>query len=144
MGIGFSHGGASWSYSGFNEFRALLAKDVGIELYDMDGYFTKEEISKGTAFLREYGKYDWPSKKPWSEIEDEALLPLLNHSDCEGVLTPEECAQVAPRIREIISKWPNQIDCDEFTMDNYDKIQGRLLADGMEVCAETNCDFKFH
>lgn len=34
MGVSFSHGEASWSYSGWDEFQARLAEIAGIDLQD--------------------------------------------------------------------------------------------------------------
>ena len=34
-----------------------------------------------------------------------ALRPLLNHSDCDGDLSPEDAAMVAPRLAEVLDKW---------------------------------------
>jgi hypothetical protein len=38
MGVGFSHGNASWSYTGFDFFRTKLAASVGINLDEMFGH----------------------------------------------------------------------------------------------------------
>lgn len=88
MGIGFSHGGASWSYSGFSHFRQRLASAIGIELSSMRGYGGNVE---------------------WSTVAD-PIAPLLNHSDCDGELAPAVCSTVAPRLAELIVPW----DCDDY------------------------------
>lgn len=106
MGLDFSHGAANWSYGGFSRFREKLGKEIGIELRITD-YFD------GTF---------------WETVTD-PITPLLNHSDCDGELTPSECAEVAPRLRELIAKWKD---------DDYDKIQALELADSMEECAKNN------
>ena len=103
-----------WSYSGFNRFRARLGKMIGIELRQMVGFGSD-------------------STTPWDTVRDPIAL-LLNHSDCDGVLLPEECALVAPRLRELLS-----------TLDatDYDVEHGTLLAQAMEDCVEHNFILQF-
>jgi hypothetical protein len=113
MGIDFSHCEAHWSYSGFNRARNRLAAAIGFELYAMDGF-----KSNG---------------RPWSEMKD-AVKPLLNHSDCDGDLTVEECKQVAPRLREIVSQWDK---------DDYDRKHFEELARGMDAAAEAGEPLEF-
>jgi len=61
----------------------------------------------------------------WEDYDD-PILPLLNHSDCDGELAPEVCQVVAPRLREIVTGWP----------DDYDRRQAFMLADTMERCGQ--------
>jgi hypothetical protein len=173
MGVSFRVDGerfAGWSYSGFNAFRAELAKEIGLDVYTMWGYLTREEIS--AAYKKIIGGNDGDEvakeflermarQRPWSEIDD-VLVPLLNHSDCEGELTTEECAAIAPRLRQLISGWPDKIAIkiegtdeqvertvalgykQEMEMENYNKTQGLLLAKAMERSAETGKPLEFY
>ncbi|MFE3202161.1 hypothetical protein [Embleya sp. NPDC059237] len=77
MGLDFSHTDAHWSYSGFMRFREAIAAHEGIDLWQMQGF------NSG------------PDAISWSTVTS-PLKALLNHSDCDGHLTPEECAVVAP------------------------------------------------
>lgn len=159
MGVGFSHGGASWSYTGFNYFRKLLAESIGLDLYDMHGFYTEEEraeaIRNGSF---PYG--DPPQKRPWSEIDD-PIVGLMHHSDCDGHITPEQCRIIAPRLRELIADWPDTMKAEwsdkkkaepliaagykeTYEFSNYDKDNGFLLAAGMEQAAEKGQNFEFH
>jgi hypothetical protein len=113
MGLDFSHCEARWAYSGFFRFRLRLAKEIGFNEY--------EEIKT----------IDDPR---YSKISKDPILPLLAHSDCDGDLGPEECKKVAPRLREIVSKWPD---------DDYDKEQALELADGMDAAAASSEPLKF-
>jgi hypothetical protein len=108
MGIDFSHCDAHWAYSGFNRFRMRLARDIGINLDEMAGFTIK------------YGK-------SWDDIDD-PIVPLLDHSDCDGHLTPEECGAIAPRLEELVSVWE----------DGYDKENALSLAAGMRDAARNN------
>jgi hypothetical protein len=95
---------ARWSYNGFNLFRQRLAKAIGVDLDAMVGF---------------------GGDRPWSEITDD-LVPLLNHSDCDGTLDYTECYQVAPRLREIVADWPE---------DDYDRQMALRLAAMMNEVA---------
>jgi hypothetical protein len=108
--MGVSIGKAQWAYGGFMRFRERLAAHEGLNLHDMDG-FTRH----GTS---------------WDETTT-ALRPLLDHSDCDGGLSPGECAQVAPRLAEILAAWqaatydPIDLGCD------YDIQNGWALFEEM-------------
>jgi hypothetical protein len=83
MGLNFKGSDASWSYSGFNEFRRRLGNEIGIDLKKMAGF--------GGVI-------------PWNTIKD-PLVPFLNHSDCEGHLSAGKLKRIVPRLQEIINKW---------------------------------------
>jgi hypothetical protein len=104
-----------WSYSGFNAFRRKLANQIGMNLDEMEG-FTKAGEGRGWAG------------------QDDAIVPFLDHSDCDGILTYDDCENVGPRLRELIKDWPDY---------EYDKIQGLLLADAMDLCAKNSWDLVF-
>lgn len=115
MGIDFSHSVARWSYSGFNRARERLAETIGIKLNEMLGF----EESGG---------------KPWPSAEKQPLIHLLNHSDCDGELTPEQCRVVAPALREAVAQWPE---------DDWDRAQFLELAEGMEAAAAEDEPLRF-
>lgn len=76
----------SRSYKGFRCFRRRLAAEEGIDLDVMAGF--------GTGL----GQVSWDGVTS-------PLIPLLNHSDCDGHLTPAQCAQMMPRLAEICERW---------------------------------------
>ena len=109
MGLDFTHGDAHWAYGGFHRFRERLAEHEGFDLNAMVGFKSQ-------------------GGRPWDEVTTD-LKPLLNHSDCDGVLTPAECAQVAPRLAKVIAAW----DADE-----YDRRHAEALIEAMEGCARAS------
>jgi hypothetical protein len=111
MAVDFSHCKAQWSYGGFHIFRTKLAAEIGIVLDDMKGF---------------------NGQTSWEGLTDD-IIPLLNHSDCDGGLPPDECRKIAPRLRELVSKWP----------DEFDKNQALELAEGLELAAKENEHFLF-
>jgi hypothetical protein len=112
MGIDFSHGSASWSYGGFHAARVKLADAVGFRLEEMVGF---------------------GGDRDWSAI-DSPLVPLLNHSDCDGELSVEECKTVAPALRKIVrdAPWPES-----------EKLRWMMLADGMDDAVVDNEPLEF-
>jgi hypothetical protein len=146
MGIDFSHCEARWGYMGFMNFRTKLATEAGIALHCMKGFaggpsgksFEALTISGESG---ERGKMPGFDKYvgrqpviPWENIKDDIKI-LLDHSDCDGELTPEECAKVAPRLRELVATWAE---------DDRDKINGLLLAEGMDIAAFNRENLEFH
>ena len=124
MGVSFSYCDASWNYSGFMQFRKALAKAIGLELLEMENFEGAiENLSKPEDF-----KY-----RSWKGVKD-PLRWFLNHSDCDGYLSPSTCAKVAPRIKEIISKWGK---------DDYDRQQAQELVKGMLKAVKLKKNFYF-
>ena len=110
MGIDFSHCEAHWAYRGFNRARAKLAAEVGIILDLMEGFadrtfgalhhFKEVHPDISTRML------GWIPEEAlsWKHIKDDIVI-LLNHSDCDGEITAEECLKVAPRLRHLVEDW---------------------------------------
>jgi hypothetical protein len=142
MGLGFVGAEAHWSYFGFNNFRRKLALEIGVcldlmEYFWVPGYSNSSfEICKNMVGMETVNKYfSWlpPSPMKWKNIKD-PIVDLLNHSDCDGSLTPSQCRKIAPRIRELVADWSDE---------DYDKRQALLLADGMENCSKSRKRLKF-
>ena len=111
MGIDFDPGTAHWSYIGFNRFREILAKEINVDLKSMQGF---------------------NGQNSWDTVKDN-IKPLLDHSDCDGELTVKECKMVAPRLKQLIKKWP----------ESYDKIQAHKLINDMLNCVEKKVPLTF-
>lgn len=105
MGIDFTHCDARWSYGGFDRARTRLAKEFDIVLQEMVGF---------------------GGNVPWDHSRSPVMY-LLDHSDCDGNLSPEQCREIAPALRAAVASWPD---------DDYDKKTFLELADGMEEAAD--------
>jgi len=112
MGLDFDMCDAHWSYSGFARFRERLADEIGVTLGDMEGF-------GGT--------------RSWDEVHDD-IVPLLNHSDCDGELAPEECALVGPRLFGLVLDWGK---------DDYDRQQALLMVEGLSYCVKNKRAMQF-
>jgi hypothetical protein len=82
MGLDTTHDCWHGSYGSFNTFRIFLASQIGVNLDECEGYGGDIEFSS----------------------IDHGIVPLLDHSDCDGILTPEECKSIADGLDDILSK----------------------------------------
>jgi hypothetical protein len=112
MGLDFAQSDAHWSYGGFHQFRIKLAKEIGIDLESMQGF---------------------GGDIPWINVND-PIEPFLNHSDCDGQLTDNECTDVGPRLIDLVKHWPE---------DDYNRQQALMLAEDMIDCAKRNHSLDF-
>ncbi|WP_267379428.1 hypothetical protein, partial [Bacillus sp. GM_Baccil_2] len=112
MGLDFNLSEVRWGYISFGNFRRKLAKEIDLDLDAMIGF--------GGDFS-------------WDLVEDD-IKEFLNHSDCEGELTPEQCKVIAPRLIELVSGWSD---------DDPDKEKALELADDMQWCYENNRVLEF-
>lgn len=136
MGLHISPGGAQWSYGGFMAFRERLAFLEGFDLRTMQGY------------CRHYRGGEHPDGEcpeavgDWDEMQAQTpLVPLFNHSDCDGYLQPWECEGMLPRLRRILALWET-VEGDPIV--KYDRDQLRALIDGMEHVVAHDCAMRFH
>jgi len=104
---------ASFTYGVFGYFRRRLAAPLGITLYEMEGF--GGDVS-------------------WEPFKDAPLYPLLNHSDCDGRLSWQDCAQVYPALIDAVANWPKHDPLREL---------GLLLANHMRFCSEIQRDLLF-
>lgn len=157
MGLGFSHGGVSWSYGGFGNFRRKLAREIGVNIDQMSGFAEEEVLLQSKAALQQAQdavvkvvdskshclgssyKYKYMSEminhKPmsWDKIKD-PIKHLLYHSDCDGSLSLLECVDIAPRLRELVADWPEE---------DIDKNRALSLADAMDEASEAGERLEF-
>ena len=134
LAIGFLKPTAKWSYSGFYVFRKNLANHLGFDLHEMKGYY------KGNILNPIFGTKTWESLV--EEIpEVEPLLAFFNHSDCDGVISPEECKKISPSLLELIeTKFHSTTYCP---VTSYDYNQGLILVEMMQHCVRNNVDLQF-
>ena len=115
LGVDFSLCEAHWSYSGFHAFRTRLAKEAGIDLDRMKGFAAENPPVS------------------WDTVDDDIKI-LLDHSDCDGEMSPKDCRLVVPRLKELIEPWPDE---------DYDKIHAQMLGEGMDLAVMDDADLLF-
>lgn len=84
MGLDTSHDAWHGPYSSFMEWRKWLANQIGFNLNEMDGF---------------------GGSKPFEQMKHN-IRPLLDHSDCDGELSPDECRQIAFGLQQILDALP--------------------------------------
>lgn len=99
------------------------AVKMGLDFNFCDAYWS---CSSFNAFRERLSKY--------IDKCDDPLVMLINHSDCDGELTPEECAKIAPRLRAVVELWKDQ---------DIDKGRALELAKGMEEAVRRNEPLEF-
>lgn len=114
----------SWSYLGFAAFRRRLAADAGFDLDTMSGFKPRDADA------------DWVGRD-WSEV-DTGLEPLLNHSDCDGELTPEQAAVLAPALDAALDRF----DPGDWVQ-SYDLEHGRELVQLLRIAAAQQITVQF-
>jgi len=107
MGLDTTYDCWNGPYSSFNRFRYSLGHQVNINLDDYSGY------NKG-------------GKKDLNDIDHE-LMPLFNHSDCDGRLTVKECKSIVKGLNGILENYNEEIETDYNFKDNIIKFRDGCL-----------------
>lgn len=119
MGLDTTHGCWSGPYSAFNRFRYSLAYQIGIN-------------------LDEYAGYNDLGVKNLSDIKH-PLMPLFNHSDCDGRLTVKECKSIVKGLNNVLE---NFTENEKYDFDFKEKI--KQFRDGCEHAISLKQMVKFH
>lgn len=127
MGLDTSHNCWHGPYSSFNEFRLALAKCIGID-------------------IEEYRGYGNPSATKDLKSIDHGIRPLLDHSDCDGELSPEEAKMIADGLQDILNRIekdsPDEIDRKYGVWKFINRIE--KFRDGCILAWENNEIIDFH
>ncbi len=107
MGLTVTHNCWNEPYSSFNRFRHSLAHQIGINLDEYVGY-----NENGTKNL--------------SEIQHD-LMPLFNHSDCEGKLTLKQSRMIVKGFNSVLENFNESIPADYDFKDKIIKFRDGLL-----------------
>tara|TARA_R110000772_G_scaffold6250_5_gene21941 strand:- start:2067 stop:2417 length:351 start_codon:yes stop_codon:yes gene_type:complete len=116
MGLDTSHNCWHGPYSSFGRFRDVLAKEIGINLKDYFGYGG-----------------DNPTKH--LEDIDHDIMPLLNHSDCDGELSVEDSKRIVKGLESIL---------ETYTEDDYFRDKMIQFRDGLLDAISSNEVVDFH
>lgn len=114
-------------YIGFGWIRRCIANSYNEEF--------------GKLYERPYVEYPFKGYAQaevdrWNEICDDDLDILLNHSDCDGKLTWQECKKIIKALDKIDFKYP-----DEWRQDYKEKYY--VLKEMIRYCAENRRTLHF-
>lgn len=107
MGLSISHDCWQGTCSSFNRFRYSLGYQIGINLDDYNGY-------GNNGF------------KDLNIIESE-LIPLFDHSDCDGRLTIRECRSIVKGLNKVLKNFNEKLEMDYDFRDNVIKFRDGCL-----------------
>lgn len=115
MGLDTSHDAWHGSYGGFHLWRIRVAEAAGFPpLDEMDGF--------------------GPPLRPWRGAPgDQRLAPLLSHSDCDGDISPEDCASIAAALDDLGPR-----------LDDWARPLAERFAAGCRRAAEAEERLEFH
>lgn len=101
MGLDTSHDCWSGSYNAFGVWRHAIARAAGIPLALMAGFYDGPTMC--TSKCKD-GVRCWHNALPlpWEMWGNEALVALLCHSDCDGVLAADDCGPLAQALEELL------------------------------------------
>ena len=134
MGLDVTHDCWHGAYGAFTRWRNALAVAAGYELY---------EHKDGLKF----SMIDWGHVSEdnlfgeWDKTPDDPLLVLIAHSDCEGVIHPEQAIPLANRIEELMPLLSTEPDTGHI---GDWKIKTQKFIDGLRLAAESGEDVEFH
>lgn len=124
MGLDTSHDCWHGAYSSFNTFRKRLANEININLDECIGY------GDGSVDLTTI---------------NHGIIPLLNHSDCDGILTVEESKQILVGLNDILNKMePLNEDNTNFLENKWFRNKIIQFIKGLELAIERNEVVDFH
>lgn len=142
MGLDTTHGCWHGACSAFNRWRTEIAKQAGIPLQLMEGYYRDDCI----RILRECDRDDMRRLLigvpiPWESLAPDPLHALLNHSDCDGSIRWQDCEPIARRLKDLIDKLPRG-DGGGHIRDWRETTQEFI--DGLMRAHEAREDVEFH
>ena len=137
MGLDTSHGCWHGAYGAFTRWRNKLAEVAGYHIAPIkyrDG-FEMDTILVDWGHLQDRLHGDWP------ETPADPLLVLIAHSDCDGVIHPEQAGPLANRLEELLPKLPNE-DAPGHIGSWREKTL--KFIDGLRAAASAGEDVDFH
>jgi len=140
MGLDCSHDAWHGAYSAFNRFRQSVAKACGGSFPPHDpGYADVDDL--GRVILGDQWYYE-TSVVPGCHLA--GMTAFLGHSDCDGVLTPAECVQVAAFLRWAACRIPTTpVSAATLHITWRPRDAAIRFAEGCEAAAQAGEDLEF-
>lgn len=142
MGLDTTHDCWHGAYGAFTRWRNTLAELAGYDLMDP----LPEEQAKG-----HYAKYpmiEWTGVEEknffgeWARTPPDPLIVLIAHSDCEGVIHPEQAEPLADRLEGLMPKLIEMGDGSGHIGNWAEKTQ--RFIDGLRWAVKNGEDVEFH
>ncbi len=120
MGLDVSHDCWHGAYSAFMRWRRKLAEVAG--------------------YGDIYSYYEFGGEKPWPD--NDPLITLLKHSDCDGTINWQDCMSIAKRLEDLLPALKTAGDGGGHIGMYADKTQ--QFINGLIEAGEAQEDVEFH
>lgn len=131
MGLDTSHDAWHGSYSAFARWRDTVAKAAGYQL-------VKVTESPFDQVLIDWGSLDEENiQGEWSDTPTDPLIVLIAHSDCDGVIHPEQAKPLADRLEALLPA------LDDDGVSNVAERTEQFIR-GLRAAVEAREDLDFH
>jgi hypothetical protein len=118
MGLDTTHGAWNGPYSYFNKFRENISRRVGHELRQFEGF---------------------GGSVPFDVLKEDDIRILLDHSDCDGEISAEDCGKLSTRLFELAKEFPYEPEQSDMPM----KLLILKFANGCKLAHKRNEPIKF-
>lgn len=105
MGLDISHDCWYGAYSAFSRWRQKVSQAAGYAVWKVT---FDDGISQPTVMLDWGHITDANLMGEWDKPQSDPLVYLIAHSDCEGIIKPEQAGPLAVRLREIVPLLPDE------------------------------------
>ena len=138
MGLDTTHGCWHGSYGAFSRWRAELARVAGYEQREPTLRDPSRYVLPWDMFKPENYQGEWNGFVPG----DDPLLYLLAHSDCDGVIHPEQGVHIATRLEQLLPMLDDKETVGHITPHMRGKTQ--TFIDGLKAAHKAGEDVGFH
>jgi len=105
MGLDTSHGCWHGAYSAFSRWRQKLASVAGYATWKV----TYDDGMVAPTVMLDWGHIPESALMgEWDKPQSDALVYLIAHSDCDGIIKPDQSRPLAARLRELIPLLPDE------------------------------------
>jgi hypothetical protein len=140
MGLDTSHDAWHGAYSAFTRWRNTVAAAAGYAVWDVmyeDGY-------QSPTVMIDWGHITERNLQGhWDETPSDPLIVLIAHSDCDGVIRPEQAKPLADRLEGLLARLNDEGGGHLERMGGHRGATEQFIA-GLRAAVEAGEDVDFH
>lgn len=149
MSLTVTYGCFQNTHSTFSEWRNEIARVAGYKFEE------RADVYEGKVYWFTVPALNWNKISDenaygrWKKTPNDPLVVLLAHSDCEGVIHPEQGIALANRLEKLIDRIPEpkQEEDNDFPwlrtyQDNYREMTKQFIV-GLRLAADRGEDVEF-
>ena len=134
MGLDTSYDAWSGSYGAFNGWRYKIAEIAGYEMQMDDGFNQPLIDWTDITHANLQGIWDTTPKDP--------LIVLIAHSDCDGVIKPEQAKPLLDRLEKLLPDIKNA--ASDHTVEYYYFKKTKQFIAGLKQAIKNGEDIEFY